>query len=93
MKIIILQSALKHGIAEEDIFTVVSSPTHEIRNFEPNRRKGLPDPTLYIGKASGTHIEVFAYELEDCIIFHAMKLRGKIYMKALALLAERNSNE
>lgn len=85
MRFIFLPSAAKHGYTEADALHAIKNYHRYKPQFDQSRFPNLPNPDLYIGPAlKGDLLEVMVYEIApDTVIFHCMRLRGKIYAKAL----------
>jgi hypothetical protein len=79
-------SALKHGVAFEDIVAAMTTQARKvIPDFDEPRAPGHLKPTLYIGLSrAGQLLEVLAAVTppDDVFIFHAMLLRPEIAERA-----------
>jgi hypothetical protein len=83
MGVVWADSAGKHGIAREDVVTVVVAPTWKIEDFESSRMPGHRGPVdLYIGRQRDPDAPLLEV-LVECIgprtvlVLHAMELRDR----------------
>ncbi|MDL9939040.1 hypothetical protein QSJ18_20050 [Gordonia sp. ABSL1-1] len=92
MRIEIITSARRHGIADDEIRTVIAYPALRVK-LTP--RLAGTAPFLHIGAAieQGPHIEVIAdlVDTDVAVVFHAMMLRPKLIASlGIAHLIEPN---